>query len=349
MDFPTGLNIVVPPSMAYTSDYTPPLPQGNQTSTPELAIKARYNEATSELMFPNQHDPCPLRVGDWLVIRNVNGETEAKGRHCRVAETAFWPTLRLGKSGKQKRASQPVHKADMLPELLNSPIGRSYMGANVETEGEKDSPESTRIVSAEFLDAVVIKYSQDFDQLEDLTKRAAICAMLDLLPPISELQKYLKRHPMNSLSSWVDRIPPGLLSLLRWIVATNRACILQTDERSESEDGDTVWGMPGWIQFRFAMGAPDEELKFVQAVNKTKADLNLKYETLFAWHGSPLYNWHSIIRQGLRFDDIAHGRAFGHGVYHSQNLATSMGYSQSAGYGIGNWQSSELRISQVSH
>lgn len=319
VDFPTGLNIVVPPSRAYASDY--PATQGTQpASTPGPEIKARYNEATDELMFPNQNEPCPLRVGDWVVICDV------KGRHCRVAEVVLWPTLKLGK-----------------PVMLNSPKTHSYDPSTKSTADEEEKNPPTP--SNEFLDAVVIKYSQDFDQLRESSRRAAICAMLDLLPPISELQHYLKRHSMNSLSSWVDRIPAGVLALLRWIVATNRACILQVEEKSESSD--TVWGMPGWTQFRFAMGAPDKELKFVQAVNATKTRLKLKYETLFAWHGSPLYNWHSIIRQGLRFDYTAHGRAFGNGVYHSQDLNTSMGYSQIYGYGTGHWQSSELRASQA--
>jgi len=78
--------------------------------------------------------------------------------------------------------------------------------------------------------------------------------------------------------------------------------------------------------------------------------LKLKYPTLFAWHGSPLQNWHSIIREGLHFKDTAHGRAFGHGVYHSLDCNTSIGYSGGyhGGYGSASyWPMSDLKISQA--
>jgi ubiquitin-conjugating enzyme E2 Q len=50
-----------------------------------------------------------------------------------------------------------------------------------------------------------------------------------------------------------------------------------------------------------------------------------------AFHGSPLYNWHGIIREGLHFKETQHGRAYGHGVYHSLEFNTSSGYSGSFG------------------
>jgi ubiquitin-conjugating enzyme E2 Q len=48
---------------------------------------------------------------------------------------------------------------------------------------------------------------------------------------------------------------------------------------------------------------------------------------MFAWHGSPLQNWHSIIRHGLDFKETLHGRAYGHGVYHAIDQNTSVGYA----------------------
>lgn len=52
-----------------------------------------------------------------------------------------------------------------------------------------------------------------------------------------------------------------------------------------------------------------------------------EFPSLFAWHGSPLGNWHSIIRTGLDFQTLLHRRVFGHGVYMNRNLAVSEGYS----------------------
>ena len=56
--------------------------------------------------------------------------------------------------------------------------------------------------------------------------------------------------------------------------------------------------MSGYVQFRFAMGAPDKEARFLKAVKETTARLKSKYPTFYAWHGSMLQNWHSIIREG---------------------------------------------------
>ena len=82
----------------------------------------------------------------------------------------------------------------------------------------------------------------------------------------------------------------------------------------------------------------------MDAVKSTQGRLNLSYPTIFAWHGSPLSNWHGIIREGLHFKDTLHGRAFGHGVYLSQNFSTSSNYMSGGGIG---WPRSKLRISSA--
>ena len=74
---------------------------------------------------------------------------------------------------------------------------------------------------------------------------------------------------------------------------------------------------------------------------------------MFAWHGSPLQNWHGIVREGLHFKDTLNGRAFGNGVYHSLELLTSLGYSNhyapysDAGMSRIGWPHSHLRLSQA--
>lgn len=187
-------------------------------------------------------------------------------------------------------------------------------------------------------------YNQNFDELPDTSKQEAIFGLLDLLPPVEEIKKYLSRQAQSPLGSWVDRLSPAMVGILRWIIASNRACIMQVEDEDDTKGQERLYGMENWTQFRFAMGAPDKERRFVQAIRDTTDRLKLKYSTLFAWHGSPLANWHSIIREGLHFNEIAHGRAFGNGVYHSQELFTSMSYSQS---GVSPWQNSSLKIIQV--
>lgn len=92
---------------------------------------------------------------------------------------------------------------------------------------------------------------------------------------------------------------------------------------------------PGYTQFQLAVGAPDAEAKFDQVLKEASMnDANVaKYPVLYAFHGSPLKNWHSvrlfcrvlvpeveelnvkvqIIRHGLWYKTVAHGRAFGDG------------------------------------
>jgi ubiquitin-conjugating enzyme E2 Q len=216
--------------------------------------------------------------------------------------------------------------------------------ASARTSGAQTPLDNTTQVAAvnEFRPATFYIYDQNFDQLPDQDKMAAVYALLDVLPSVAEMGRYLKRRIQSPLSSWVDRLSPAVLGILRWIIASNRACIMQIEDDDSEE---RVHGMHGWSQFRFAMGAPDKERRFVKAVRETSARLGLKYPTIFAFHGSPLRNWHSIIREGLHFREISHGRAYGNGVYHSQDLFTSMGYSN--GFNA-YWQGSELKISQVS-
>lgn len=156
------------------------------------------------------------------------------------------------------------------------------------------------------------------------------------------------RYSEPQLQKWGDRISPAALGLLRWIICTNRSCIMQVDDcggldkdekKRQRRLEQKVGGLEGqgWTQFRFAQGAPDKEQRFVKALQqefpREGSDKTLPasptYPTIFAWHGSGLANWHSIIRTGLDYNQVLHGRAYGNGVYHAQNLETSTGYSHS--------------------
>ncbi|KAK4240257.1 hypothetical protein C8A03DRAFT_13387 [Achaetomium macrosporum] len=202
----------------------------------------------------------------------------------------------------------------------------------------------------------VFLYDTDFDSLDDSTKAVAMRHLLDTLPPIVEIQKWLIGHPHSSFRS-MDRISPAAASLLQWIVSSNRSCIFQVDRsqalsREGNGDGgaggdrnrehERILGMDGWVQFRFAQGSPDKELRFNRALQEVAARRPLQaHPTIFAWHGSNLANWHSIVRTGLDFKDIRCGRAYGHGVYFSRQATTSMHYSASGAYP---WPNSDLSI-----
>ena len=155
----------------------------------------------------------------------------------------------------------------------------------------------------------LVVYNQNFDDMEEVNKAETIVALLDTLPPIKELQAFLTQQARFSepyLKNWKERVSPAALGLLRWIIASNRSCIVQVDKCPGQEDeevlkakiplGQRVSNIPqSFVQFRFAQGSPDKEQRFLNALKAQQAKLPAKFPTLFAWHGSPLPNWHSII------------------------------------------------------
>ena len=111
------------------------------------------------------------------------------------------------------------------------------------------------------------------------------------------------------------------------------SCTAHIEELCDPKDRISDFGAE-WRQFRLVVGAPDAEAKF-EYWKKKAAEQSTNagtYPTLFAFHGSPTQNWHSvryetiigakgmfdavwqIIRHGLWHKTIAHGRAHGNGA-----------------------------------
>lgn len=322
--------------------------------------KARLDPLNKELLF-SPNDPIP-RVGQWIFV-SLPGTSEERW-HCRVIDTLH-PTVRLGPPIIRSKftfsdstdvqnalSSQPQHQVDGIngqtknPSLANPDVGVASNRVGI-------LPDLRSAVSTSLIDVEFIIYEQNFDDLCNEQKQTAICVLLETLPSVAAMKSFLQSNNSrsDSLQAWTDRISPAALGVLRWIIASNRSCIIQVD----NQEGDTtkaeerVSGMPDWMQFRFAQGAPDKEQRFVTSVRETSK--HLPHPTLFAWHGSPLPNWHGILREGLHFRDFSHGRAFGNGVYHALDVSTSLSYC-SGGYGMSNgawreWPHSGLQISEA--
>ncbi|KAG1824854.1 uncharacterized protein BJ212DRAFT_1322854 [Suillus subaureus] len=172
---------------------------------------------------------------------------------------------------------------------------------------------------------------RDFDSLTVNEMRTAIVQLIDTLPPVRtfrDMKKHLEKKVIvgtnkPKLKDMDSSILPAAWSILRWCVAS---CTAHLQELTEEEDQVQNIGSQ-WRQFRFMVGAPDKEAKFKHALEQeTRDDSNAKnYPTLYAFHGSPLKNWHSIIRHGLWYKTVAHGRAYGDGVYFAKDGVISMG------------------------
>jgi ubiquitin-conjugating enzyme E2 Q len=345
-DFPIGIDLKVPvvsQSFQSTNFYQPGIstpivpvptsaPDGPSAPGMPQPICTKFDSKSRELLFASGKVPGPLKTGDWVVvtIKDIDG-----AYHARVEEN-FFPTIRLG---------ELIHLSSMDQRATISTVG----------EAAKDPPINGLV------DAQIYVYDQSFDELSDDEKQLSITSILSTLPDVMEMKGFLESNPQDpSLKRYRNRISDTALNLLRWIIASNRSCIMQVDRSSSStsfaDAEDRVSGMEDWMQFRFAQGAPDKEQRFIDCVKEVSTRLALgKFPTLFAWHGSPLANWHSIVREGLHFNDTLHGRAFGHGVYMSPQAVTSIGYSGMGHYISNNkranissnWRNSKLCVSSA--
>ena len=353
-EYPDGLSLSVPPTNTSSYNATDPYAAGyynyrqaNQSSEEQkeskgdaLSFEVGFDRDRLEIIFFDKPEACPVRRGDWIVLK-TDGALSAPELHCRVSETTYYPTIAIN---EPVTVQQPTNSNDPSTKLVSSTIERPQVPKPV-----------TPALTPTWVSASFQVYSEDFKSLTKNEKCIAICRLLDTLPNVKTMQEYLvKRHPAD-LKNRVDRLSPAALSLLRWIIASNRACIVQVDGDSDGSSAtskqDRVCGMKDYMQFRFAMGAPDKEQRFITEVRNTSTRLSLTHPTLFAWHGSPLHNWHMIIREGLHFKNRDHGRAYGDGVYHALDAHTSTGYSgmHFGGHAraTGTWQQSVLRISSA--
>ncbi|CAZ80154.1 unnamed protein product [Tuber melanosporum] len=292
--FPTGMNILVPS---------------------ESKHQARYFEPANRVVFSTPFGSPGVKVGDWIYFSPCKDRAPC---HLRVAEV-YWPEVHV-----ERPINVPQDSRNQLP---SSPLADSAPPAFYNsTQGEG------------FAGSVCV-HTRAFDEVNIRMKCLAITRLLDLLPSVGEMRAWLKSNSLSglnaSLRTWVDRILPSSLNILRWIIASNRSCIVPADHELGADglpvamrkNDSKVLGVSDCLQFRFAMGAPDKEQRFVNSVKEAGDRLNLQYPTLFAFHGSPLANWHSIVRSGLNYESMAHGRAFGNGVYHSLDMGVSLGYS----------------------
>ncbi|KPM39303.1 hypothetical protein AK830_g7249 [Neonectria ditissima] len=183
---------------------------------------------------------------------------------------------------------------------------------------------------------LLFKHDTDIDNLENYERNISLMLMTHAIPPVLEMREYLMERPGRRLSSW-KRMDVSTLALLNWIVASNRSFIVQdapvpnlSETEPPTDQPNSVKGMdPIWMQFRFAQGSPEKEQKFIQELELQRPESGRQrmFPSLFAWHGSPLGNWHDIIRTGLDFSSSIHGRAYGNGVYFSSQFMVSNGYS----------------------
>ncbi|KAF2397616.1 hypothetical protein EJ06DRAFT_544664 [Trichodelitschia bisporula] len=301
---PSGMGLEVPNPEFYTMNIeNVPLTTYPRPSGINGAFRtwfAWYTPHLKTLNFVNCNTPCPFRNGEWISVRTGNKPdaslcfsgvvSNVVGANICIQDVSKWPNA-----------------------IVVTPIPIGPFGNNV----------ATGTIQICFH---VAKFDTLFDHLVPYMKAWSMQKMLCDLPSVTEMQQFLQNNHWSNLSEWTNRISSAALGMLRWIIASNRAFIVHVD--TFRNDPSSVWGMPGWVQFRVAMGAPDKEARFKKAVDQFGRIASPRYPTIFAFHGSPITNWHRIIREGLNYDSIAHGRSYGHGVYCALQAAVSLPYAR---------------------
>lgn len=332
--YPIGMGLVVPQPVPNTvvvaaatgapSSNPPPKEPPNGESKVGIH-EVDFILAQKEVVM-DADDHCDVRVGDWVEITTQDA-THDPGRnifHFRVSSYEH-PLMALINTG------------------LDDDTAKFGGGITI--------PRGTQLNGSSSKDRIRVKlavFQVKFDDLTIPQKDGTILALLRNMPSINEMRAYIQATKAGgepAFRSWADRLCPAALGLLRWIVASNLSCIVQVDRYPSQPEADAisnnvsrlgqkVTNLDGWAQFRFAQGAPDKEQKFHKALSLKKHSISGEFPTLFAWHGSAVHNWHSIIRSGLDFNQINNGRAFGNGCYHSSNFHTSLGYCNSSRGGV---------------
>ena len=339
-EFPTGLSLPVPnirprPLSAPTTMASSRM--GEVTSTDGMILidpmKVNFNWDTSTATLDSADHAEGLREGQWVVISTPyitdgssadlglnNGEIRSSILHYARIHMISGRVISLGVA---VRHPMPCHRQ------INE---EAIKGTNRSPNGE------------------MVLCNQNLDDLDQGQKAFAMSVLLAALPSVPDMRAYLTTNPGRQLSTW-DRMVPGSMGLLRWIVASNRSYIVQIDggtdddgpldDKTASREDERIYGVDNWMQFRFAQGSPEKEALFQEALGEVKKP----QRSLLAWHGSSIGNWHSIIRQGLDYAITEHGRAYGNGVYFSREFNTSMSYCTMQGNGHpASWPKSTLKM-----
>lgn len=120
----------------------------------------------------------------------------------------------------------------------------------------------------------------------------------------------------------IEAIHPYGYDLLQWIISSNRAHITDIPETIIIPDTGTT------EQYLMLLDSPVKEAEFQR--------LKAEHGTVYAFHGSPFMNFHSILRNGLYnasgTELQRHGKVHGDGIYLSPSLTFSKTYCKDQGY-----------------
>lgn len=156
-----------------------------------------------------------------------------------------------------------------------------------------------------------------------------VTRIISAFPPLQQMNSILATGT-KALAKRLGEIDPDAYYLLRWILFSNRSHIKPIPFEKIKEKMPQLNYTRMKAAFEFISLPPEKEAEF----NLRKANRG----SLFAFHGSPNENWHSIIRNFLAvFSNTAmqlHGAAYGKGIYFAANQLTSEAYAKTNTEGL---------------
>ncbi|XP_007518969.1 protein mono-ADP-ribosyltransferase PARP8 isoform X2 [Erinaceus europaeus] len=136
---------------------------------------------------------------------------------------------------------------------------------------------------------------------------------LDSITSIREMTQ----APYLEIKKQMDKQDPLAHPLLQWVISSNRSHIVKLPVNRQLKFMHTPH------QFLLLSSPPAKESNFRAAKNL--------FGSTFAFHGSHIENWHSILRNGLVVASNTrlqlHGAMYGSGIYLSPMSSISFGYS----------------------
>jgi len=154
--------------------------------------------------------------------------------------------------------------------------------------------------------------------------------ILETFPTVQELTR---ASSFQILKQSMENRHPHSFSLLQWILTSNRSHIVKLSLEKHIKSMSTPH------QYLLLSSPPEKEATF--------QNLKQKYGSVFAFHGSPMENWHAILREGLLVGSNnkyqRNGAVYGVGIYLSPQASFSLSYStaSSGSYSLVSQQKSQ--------
>eukprot|EP01126_Amoeba_proteus_P030162 TRINITY_DN29897_c0_g1_i1.p1 TRINITY_DN29897_c0_g1~~TRINITY_DN29897_c0_g1_i1.p1 ORF type:complete len:357 (-),score=60.67 TRINITY_DN29897_c0_g1_i1:90-1160(-) len=162
----------------------------------------------------------------------------------------------------------------------------------------------------------------------------------EILQQMPSVQKMVQAYDYIAMKEDMDRRSHKYcFPLLQWIISSNRSHIVQLSENT------MIKSMCTPFQYLLLSDSPEKEANFKK--------LKQEYGTEFAYHGSGIENWHSILRKGLVNASGTklqlNGAAYGAGIYLSPSASTSFGYCRMSRMDQGPIHRSSSRFLDTTH